>query len=182
MIERRWWLVFTLALVAVALAAGIAIGYSAPRPAAQAIPSGTPGASRTDSAPLTGVPLPSAGVHATAPSGTPLPSESAMTIEVATARNPRLTPPPEGIGGQATWWDSWGPGLYAAIRPDLGSKGDTAIVCGGQPFHCLTLPITTTCACLGPGSGRLIDLSLDAFRSFADPSAGVVHVTVQVIR
>jgi hypothetical protein len=85
------------------------------------------------------------------------------------------------IAGQATWWNSFGPGRYAAIRPDLGSKGDLAVVCGGKPFHCLTLPIITTCACLGPGSGRLIDLSLDAFAEFADPSRGVVRISLQVV-
>ena len=86
-----------------------------------------------------------------------------------------------GIRGQATWWDSFGGGLYAAIRPDLGSKGDLAIVCGGRPFRCLSIPIITTCACLGPRSHRLIDLSRDAFRAFAPPSRGVVSVLVQVV-
>jgi hypothetical protein len=86
----------------------------------------------------------------------------------------------DGISGTATWWYSFGPGLYAAIRPDLGHKGDLAIVCGGEPFHCQTLQILTTCACLGPNSARLIDLSRDAFASFADPSAGVIRITLQV--
>ncbi len=115
---------------------------------------------------------------------------TAVTVPGATGTNPDLTPPPlptsphtnsGGIAGQATWWFSFGPGLYAAIRPDLGSKGDLAVVCGGAPFHCLTLPIITTCACLGPRSDRLIDLSRDAFASFADPSRGVIRITLSVI-
>lgn len=150
---------------------------------------------------------PSSGVEGSAapfdpssfpPVGFGVPDPSGGLDELgSTHANPAYTPEPErtppatrfvshgtpadGIGGQATWWASFGSGLYAAIRPDLGTKGDTAIVCGGSPWHCLTLPIITTCACLGPGSGRLIDLSIDAFASFADPSAGVTQVVVQVI-
>lgn len=128
-----------------------------------------------------GVPDPSTGLDGPACSG------------------PCETPPPRtvsrgtGIGGQATWWNSFGSGYYAAIRPDLGHKGDLAVVCGGDPFHCRTVEIITTCLCLGPGSGRLIDLSLDTFVDFAPPGIdrhhrprtpgwqGTIHVVVQVI-
>lgn len=88
---------------------------------------------------------------------------------------------PDGIAGQATWWNSFGSGLYAALRPDLGSKGDLVIVCGGEPFHCVTAPVITSCACLGPNSDRLVDLSADLFREFAPLSAGVVRITLQVV-
>lgn len=87
-----------------------------------------------------------------------------------------------GLSGQATWWFSFGHGLYAALRPDLGTKGDLAIVCGGTPYHCLSLPVITSCLCLGRGSDRLIDLSRDAFESFADPSVGTVRIVLQVVK
>lgn len=96
------------------------------------------------------------------------------------------------IAGQATWWNSFGDGIYTALRPDLGSKGDLVVVCGpvlppgivstrGYQFHCRTANVITSCACLGPNSDRLVDLSLALFREFADPSAGVVRITLQVL-
>lgn len=94
------------------------------------------------------------------------------------------TPQPrivDGISGWATYWNSFGSGLYVALRPDLGSKGDLVIVCGGAPFHCKSAPVITSCACLGPNSERLVDLSRDLFAEFADPSAGVVRIVLQVI-
>lgn len=87
----------------------------------------------------------------------------------------------KAITGTASWWNSFGPGIYAALRPDLGSKGDLVIVCGGAPFHCVTAPVITSCKCLGPNSERLVDLSRDLFAEFADPSRGVVRITLQVV-
>ena len=174
---------YILLAVLVALTALLVFAPRASRPA-PVTPSGLWRAAETDPE-RTGAPVErgsatSAGTAVDTPAMTRAPHPTAVTIEPATATNPDLTPPPD-FTGQATWWDSFGPGLYAAIRPDLGRKGELAVVCGGARWHCLTLPIITTCACLGPGSDRLIDLSLDAFRSFAAPSAGIVHVTVTIL-
>jgi hypothetical protein len=188
-IPRRTWLAVVAATVALVLAA-FAVGRASAAPRAGSLP----------------LPESSAGAQLGAPPEHPegrRPGAAAVSIVAAptgaidagaaTGRNPKLTPSPEGIAGQATWWDTFGSGLYAAIRPDLGRKGQLAVVCGGQPFHCLTLPITTSCFCGGPGSDRLIDLSLDAFVDFAPPGVdrdgkprqpgwqGVIRVTVQVL-
>lgn len=115
------------------------------------------------------------------PSANGAPPPAVIDLAGATGRNPAYTAPPD-FTGQATWWDSFGPGLYAAIRPDLGTKGDLAVVCGGTPWRCISVPIITTCLCKGPGSDRLIDLSKDAFSIFANPSLGVIHVVLSVVR
>lgn len=150
---------------------------------AQVIPSGSFAAAEMDPE-RTGAPSPTVlrglVLPVQSPSGAPTPRPSGGLGDATSYFKP--TPRPAGVSGQATWWFSFGHGLYAAIRPDLGTKGDLAIVCGGEPFHCLSLPVTTTCACLGPGSRRLIDLSKDAFESFADPSVGTIRVSLQVVK
>ncbi len=106
------------------------------------------------------------------------PVATAATIPIAEGRNPN---PPEDHLWQATWYAD-GPGLYAAIRPNLGRKGQLVVVCGGKPWTCLTLPIVTTCLCLGPDSNRAVDLSPAAFQAFAPLSRGVTLVSVEVLQ
>jgi hypothetical protein len=174
-----------LATLAIAVTVALLLPRPAPRPGHRPVEASVPPsqqvASVTDGgrtgAPLDSAPVPTAALADVPPVGVP---PTSGLGDWSSARNPAYTAPPDR-SGTATWWNSWGPGLYAALRPDLGTKGDLAIVCGGKPWHCLTLPVITTCACLGPGSDRLIDLSLDAFRSFADPSRGVVRVVVTVV-
>lgn len=194
----------TLALVMTAFQAGRIV--AAPR-SAQVNPSG-PGTTATTTPELSGAPSTSEPSSATAPPFDPssfppigygVPNPAGGISKAPLCSGPCETWPPRpavsrGTAGEASWWYSVGPGLYAAIRPDLGHKGDLAVVCGGRPFHCLTLPIITTCACLGPGSGRLIDISRDAFVSFAPPGfwpgtkkprkpgwQGTIRITLQVI-
>lgn len=121
-----------------------------------------------------GAPKPSGGI------GEPASYCKPQFCETPPATNPG--PIANGLVGEATWWYSFGPGIYTALRPDLGSKGDLVIVCGGAPFHCRTAPVITSCACLGPNSERLVDLSRDLFAEFADPARGVVRVVIQVIK
>jgi hypothetical protein len=186
--ERHFWLAVLLVITAYAFLAGRTSAAPWPGPHDD-VP--TSAGDRTGAPPPAGLAIvpsderPSSGVEGSgAPSPTGEIGEPAAYCKPGYCETPSPRPRPivpRGTAGEATWWASFGSGLYAAIRPDLGAKGDTAIVCGGSPFHCLTLPIITTCACLGPNSDRLIDLSIDAFRSFADPSAGVVRITLQVL-
>lgn len=129
----------------------------------------------------------SPGENSAMPVVSPTPRPSGAIGEPASYCKPQFceTPQPrivDGISGEATWWYSFGGGFYVALRPDLGSKGDLVIVCGGAPFHCRTAPVITSCACLGPNSDRLVDLSRDLFAEFADPDRGVVRVVIQVIK
>lgn len=194
---RRTWLAIilaTIALVLTAFTAGRAV--AAPR-SEPVIPSDAMlGVVQTDRA-QTGAPdSTGSAVDNPTPAVTPAPRPTGGIDAAAACDRPceTLAPVSHGtLAGQATWWNSFGSGLYAAIRPDLGSKGDLAIVCGGRPFHCLSIDIITTCACLGPGSGRLIDLSLDAFVALLPPGLdaegrprtpgwqGVQQVTLQVV-
>lgn len=194
------------ALLAIGLLVGFAFGQAAAPRSAQVNPSGTGTTATTPE--LSGVPSPAATFDVrvqTQPSGgAPTPRPTGGIGQPASYCKPGYcqTPPPltvsygtpdDGIAGQATWWNSFGGGYYAAIRPDLGSKGDLAIVCGGWPFHCRSVEIITTCACLGPNSDRLIDLSLDTFVDFAPPGVdedgkprapgwqGTIRVTLQVV-
>lgn len=181
---RFAWVAVVLATIALVLTA-FWTGHvtAAPRPAAQVTPSElSVGSLETEPALRTEAP------STPVPSSAPAPQPSGGIGQPASYCKPGHceTPAPQprivshGTSGEATWFDV-GPGIYAAIRPDLGHKGDLAIVCGGAPFHCVSAPITDVCACLGPNSDRLIDLSIDAFRSFADPSAGVLRITLQVL-
>lgn len=96
-----------------------------------------------------------------------------------TARPTGLVPPFVAIKGTATWWNSWGKGLYAAagpklraLMPDYLGRYVTACARG----RCVRVRLTTSCAC--QPSSRIIDLSLDAFSWLADPSLGVLDVVV----
>lgn len=204
--RRRAGVLLAILLVTTAFAVELAW---APR-SAQVNPSG-PGTTATTAPELSGAPE-SDGVTTPAPSASVDPS-SFPPIGYGVAHpktghdagwscsspcKPTPSPRPavsHGTSGQATWWNSFGGGYYAAIRPDLGTKGDLAIVCGGSPFHCRSVEVITTCACLGPNSDRLIDLSLDTFVDFAPPGVwpgttkprdpgwqGTIRVVVQVIK
>ncbi len=85
------------------------------------------------------------------------------------------------IRGVASWWDSWGHGLYAAAGPRLRVGqwlGEIVTVCSVDTGRCLAVPITTSCQCLGT---RLVDLSLDTILGLGlDPARGVFEVEVVV--
>lgn len=81
--------------------------------------------------------------------------------------------------GYATWYDD-GPGHYAAAGPALRVgdwRGRVVQVCAGS--SCTTVRLTDWCACgARHGVPTLLDLSREAFAELADPSQGVVMVTV----
>lgn len=91
-------------------------------------------------------------------------------------------PAPHLVSGTATWYHApsahdaaAGPGLRRALG--LGWRGADVRVCAAG--RCLTTRLTDWCACPG---GRVIDLDRRAFARLADPSRGVVAVTVERAR
>jgi rare lipoprotein A (peptidoglycan hydrolase) len=95
-----------------------------------------------------------------------------------------LPQPSEGVSpeaawavrGVASWYDLKGPGLYAAM-PEWrwGDPAFRARVCTDSA--CVTVTVNDHCPCV---TGRVIDLSADAFRRLAPLSQGLVAVEVTV--
>ena len=87
--------------------------------------------------------------------------------------------------GWASWFNSYGPGLYAAVPSyRWGDPRYNVEVCRqDNPGRCVTVVVRDFCAC-GPrhGDPTVIDLSRDAFARLADPSLGIVKVTVSMGR
>jgi hypothetical protein len=188
------------AAFAVGIVAGLLVGNlitkaAAPRPAPNASPAGISAPAVADdpsertaassSYPSSQVPAPSSS---SAVAGAGSSGGAGIIPPACSGPCPTLVPrirtavPRDGIGGWATWYDV-GPGLYGAINPRYGDKGGTAVVCGGSPFHCKTIPLVDVCACGNRhGKPTLIDLSPAAFREFAPTSRGVTWVTLQVLR
>lgn len=83
------------------------------------------------------------------------------------------------VTGQASWWATFGTWAYAAMRPDLHVRNGTLVrVCAGSRCYPRLVEIITSCACEGPGSGRIIDLSAGVFAYFAPLTRGVLGVQV----
>lgn len=88
------------------------------------------------------------------------------------------------LGGVATWFDypaghaAAGPSLRAALGP--GWRGDVVQVCADS--GCVAVVVDGWCAC-GDRNGKdtLLDLAKSDFAKLADPSVGVVAVTVEVL-
>lgn len=82
-----------------------------------------------------------------------------------------------GVRGVASWY-RWHPGEAAAgpaLRRALGPnwRGMTVRVCG--KVSCTTVRLTDWCLC----TRRVIDLDVRAFARLADPSRGLVMVSVR---
>jgi hypothetical protein len=78
--------------------------------------------------------------------------------------------------GVASWFNSYGPGLYAAVNSyRFGDPRYSVRVCLQDGSKCVVVVVRDYCQC--PGN-RIIDLSRDAFSRLADPSVGLVPVTV----
>lgn len=162
--------------------------HAAPRPPAVIPPTGSPAVQADQLATgvpsaraLGGAPSPSVGVPSPRPSGgigRPLCSSSPCPTAT-----PRPTPsskplrPRSTRSGIASWFDSYGSGLYGAVHSwRFGDRRYPVAVCAGS--RCVTVTIRDFCAC----PGRLIDLSRDAFARLAEPSRGLIRVTVEGIR
>ena len=129
------------------------------------------------------------------PSATPTTSSGAASATAATDPVPTVAPTPkptkrprattrhvDGLSGLATWYPAGGPVAAAgpALRAALGHdwRGQTVRVCSGE--RCVTVQLIDWCACGDRhGQDTLLDLGLDAFTRLADPSAGVIDVTIR---
>jgi hypothetical protein len=119
----------------------------------------------------------------TAPSATKPPLALHPPKPTATPVVGGLVPPyvgAKGLAGVATWWDSFGHGMYAAAGPKLrallgpGYVGEWVTACSGG--RCVRVKLITSCAC--QPDTRLIDLSADAFSQLAPLSVGVIPIEV----
>lgn len=109
----------------------------------------------------------------------PTPRIKAAPTPSPSARPLRTIGPVSRLSGVSTWWDSWGPGLYAAAGPRLRAAMGTYLhryVTACSRGVCVRVRLTTSCAC--QPDTRLIDLSLDAFEELASPSLGVIPIEV----
>ena len=162
--ERRWrvagLLLAALSGALVGLLLGIGIANAAPR-------SGSLPSIPVADAGQTGEPSLPAAVEAA-------PSRSSGELPLGAPPTP---PMPDGssISGIASWYDTPGPGLYAAVPS--WRWGDTPyrvrVTAGSRS---VVVVVGDFCRCPG---GRVIDLSADAFARLAPLSAGLVRVTVE---
>lgn len=111
------------------------------------------------------------GTSRSAPAAMPGKPPSLHRIAEPPARAPAI----HAARGVASWFASYGSGLYAAAGPALrvGSwRGRTITVeANGRR---VAVQLVDYCNCYG---ARLIDLSRDAFALIAPPSQGLVEVT-----
>jgi hypothetical protein len=106
---------------------------------------------------------------------TPSPRASASPKSGARSRSGST----HSLSGKATWWDTFGPGTYAAAGPALRAAmgnylGKRVTVCSGG--ICVQARLTTSCLC---PNGRVIDLAKSLFAQLASPSRGVIGVEVK---
>lgn len=88
------------------------------------------------------------------------------------------------LGGVATWYDNPQGQGHAAAGPALRSgdwRGSVVQVCN-LDGDCLVAVLSDACWC-GDRNGKdtLLDLAKSDFAKLADPSVGVVAVTVEVL-
>jgi hypothetical protein len=133
-----------------------------------------------------GVPAPSASSAHTRCGALPEPCETAARPEgsgLSMAEHPIVLAARSGtrVAGTASWWASFGPGIYAALPGYVAGTHVTIRVCAGS--RCVVSSVITSCQCLvGTPDARVVDLSRDAFARLADPSRGLVPVTVETVQ
>jgi rare lipoprotein A (peptidoglycan hydrolase) len=124
----------------------------------------------------------------------PVPSSGgAVHVRAGSGGSPTLSAPvqePEqdigtaAIGGLATWFcdrpstctNGYGPAdLIAAVDPELGIKRGERITVYFEG-RSVTVRVVDVCSCKGR---RIVDLSRLAFSRLADPSKGVIPVSIE---
>jgi hypothetical protein len=114
-----------------------------------------------------------------APTGSPL-------VQVApSVRRPNvaagITEPRAGITGTASWWASFGPGIYAALPGYVAGTHVTIRVWSGK-LH-VDAPVITSCQCLvGTPDERIVDVSPGILAALGlDPGRGLYPVAIEVL-
>lgn len=141
----------------------------------------------TTTAPTTTIPVAKAATPAPVPTtATPTPKPTTTTTTAkpkptttttaAPPPPPPAPPPPPPPGntqtGQATWYD-WHPGECAHVTIPKGTVVSVTNQANGATTSCVVTD-------RGPyGPGRIIDLDRGTFAQLADPSAGVITVTIR---
>ena len=96
---------------------------------------------------------------------------------VTETRQTAIRPSTAGLHGSATWFAAprgtaaAGPALRAFLGPHWRGTVVTVTANG----HSVTARLTDWCLC---SSARVVDLDKRSFAKLADPSRGVIHVTV----
>jgi hypothetical protein len=200
-----WALLWTL--IATAVAVGIVAGFlvlsaldpgaalAASRPAAQ--PTATvdlsggasvarlPGAPMTLTVPMPMTPVETAGIGVGVLSSGASPSPSVA----ASPRPPnremtrpmRLADAAVTTTGVASWWASFGPGIYAALPGYVAGTRVTIRVWSGK-LH-VDAPVITSCGCfVGTPQERIVDLSPGILVALGlDPAKGLYPVSVEYL-
>jgi len=120
----------------------------------------------------------SASSGATPATGSMAPSKAGRPVLAATSAPLRGK---FGVAvGTASWWASFGPGIYAALPGYVAGTHVTIRVCSGS--RCTTAPVITSCQCLvGTPDERIVDLSPGILRALGlDPARGLFQVSVEV--
>jgi hypothetical protein len=149
-----------------------------------------------------------AGHAASAPSASPHPAAMSVRLDTgatsdASAPGPRLTRAtsatgihksvpsasaeprqgtPEVVTGIASWWASFGPGIYAALPGYVAGTRVWIRVWSGS-LH-VDARVITSCGCfVGTPDERIVDLSPGMLRALGlDKARGLYQVTVEVLR
>jgi hypothetical protein len=83
------------------------------------------------------------------------------------------------VAGTASWWASFGPGIYAALPGYVAGTHVTIRVCAGD--RCVDAPVITSCQCfVGTPRERIVDVSPGILRALGlDPGSGLFPVTIE---
>ena len=98
------------------------------------------------------------------------PTEKASAATVSQSR---------AVSGVASWWASFGPGVYAALPGYVVGTHVTVRVCSGS--RCVLAPVVTSCGCyIGTPDERIVDVSPGILAALGlDPAAGIYPITVE---
>jgi hypothetical protein len=136
--------------------------------------------------------VPPSAVHSssaspTTPVRTALPSKGAASKAELTASQRTERPSiatasqSHAVSGTASWWASFGDGVYAALPGYVAGTHVTIRVWSGS-LH-IDAPVITSCGCfVGTPQERIVDLSPGILAALGlDPGRGLFPVTIEVL-
>jgi hypothetical protein len=85
------------------------------------------------------------------------------------------------VAGTASWWSSFGPGIYAALPGYVAGTHVTIRVWSGE-LH-VDAPVITSCGCfVGTQDERIVDVSPGILAALGlDPGRGLYPVSIEVL-